>query len=75
MSRKPEDDAQHELATLINQNCEIDIRVWAKVLRRYGEALEDMVATADKADSGFCCMCDTRLAGNGSHLCRGVQVA
>ena len=72
---KPESDAQHELAALIHQNSEIDIRVWAKALRRYGEALEELVATADRADSGFCCVCDARLTAS-AHLCKGeVKVA
>jgi hypothetical protein len=72
---KPEIDAQHELATLIHRNSEIDIRVWAKTMRRYGEALEELVATADLADSGFCCVCDARLTSS-AHLCRdAIKVA
>jgi hypothetical protein len=57
---KPEIDAQHELATLIHRNSEIDIRVWAKTMRRYGEALEER---------------DARLTSS-AHLCRdAIKVA
>lgn len=75
MSRKPESEAQHELAALIHKNSDIDLRVWAKTMRRYGEILEEMLSVVDKADKGFCCVCDTRLTG-APHSCRGeVQVA
>lgn len=70
MPKRPESEAQHELAALIHKNSDIDLRVWAKTMRRYGEILEDMLAVVDKADTGFCCMCDTRLDESGTHLCK-----